>query len=168
MTRRWLRDSAAVTAGVAALAVISAAPGHALDDCGVGMYYNNVYSSCEPWAPVGVNFAPGPPIVPGIGIPGPIFDPVPLGIGFDPLPVGIGFDADFGWNVPNIAPYMRLRGIPGVPGIGIPGIPGVHVPGIPDVRIPDVRVPVPDVRIPDVRVPDVRVPEVHIPEGHRR
>lgn len=133
------------TAG-AVLGLLSATPAHALDDCGVGMYFNNVNGQCEPWAPLGVNFAPAVPV--------PVVDPVPLGIGFDALPVGIGFDAGFGLNVPNIAPYLRVPGVP-----GIPGIPDVRVPGVPDVRVPDVRVP--DVRVPDVRVPEVRAPEIH-------
>ena len=92
----------------------------------------------------------------------PVVDPIPLGIGFDPLPLGIGFDADFGFNVPNIAPYLRgpiIPGIPGIPGIRVPGVPDVRLGPVPDVRIPDVRVP--DVRVPDVRVPEVRVPEIH-------
>lgn len=151
MTTRGLRDSAAIAVGVATLAVAISSPAYAIDDCGGGMYYNNANAQCEPWAPIGVAFAPAVPV------PVPVFDPVPLGIGFDPLPIGIGFDPGFGFNVPNIAPYLRMPGI-GVPGIGVPGIPGVHVPGVPDVRVPDVRVP--DVRVPDVRVPDVRVPEI--------
>lgn len=157
MTRRRHRRFSAATAGAVTVAVALASPGYALDDCGVGMYYNNYNGQCEPWAPVGVNFAPGP----AVGVPVPALAPIPLGVDFDPLPVGIGFDVGFGLNVPNIAPYLR------VPGIGIPGIPGV--PGIPDVRVPvvpDLRVP--DVRVPEVRVPEVRVPEVRAPEIHRR
>ena len=128
MTGR-LRNSAALTAAAVSLAVMLAPPSHAIDDCGVGMYFNNAAGQCEPWAPVGVDFAPAADI--------PV--PVPVGIGFDPLPVGIGFDPDFGWNIPNVAPFLRG------PNIGIPGI-----------------------RVPDVRVPDVRVPEVRIPEVHGR
>lgn len=143
MTGWWRRDSAAVTAGVAALALVFAAPGHALGDCGAGMYYNNANGLCEPWEPVGVDFTPAVPV----------FNPVPIGIGFDSLPVGIGFDPGFGLNVPNIAPYLHVPGIP-----GIPGIPGVHLPGV----------PVPAIRVPEVRVPEVHVPEVHAPEIHRR
>ena len=159
MMRHLLRHAAAVTAGVLSAGVMLAAPGHAIDDCGVGMYFNNANGQCEPWAPVGVGFAPA------VEVPVPVVDPVPLGIGFDPVPIGIGFDPGFGLNVPNIAPYLR------VPGIGVPGIPGVRLPGVPDVRVPDVGVPgvrVPDVRVPDVRVPDVRVPDVRVPEVHRR
>lgn len=126
------------------MALVAAVPGHALGDCGVGMYFNNVNGQCEPWAPVGVDFAPAVPAVV------PAFNPVPLGIGFDPVPVGIGFDVGFGLNVPNIAPYLRVPGIPGIPRIpGIPGIVNVHVPVAPEVRLPVV----PDVRIPDVRAP---------------
>ena len=149
MTGR-LRNAAALTAAAASLAVVLAPPSHAIDDCGVGMYFNNAAGQCEPWAPLGVDFAPA------VDVPVPV--PVPLGIGFDPLPVGIGFDPDFGWNIPNVAPFLRG------PNWGVPGIPGVHVPGVPDLRGPDLRVP--DVRVPDVRVPDVRVPEVHAPEVH--
>lgn len=156
MMRRRLRDSAALTAGVVSLGIVLATPAYAIDDCGVGMYYNNANGQCEPWAPVGVDFAPAIPV--------PAIDPVPLGIGFDPVPIGIGFDPGFGLNVPNIAPFLRVPGV-GIPGIGV-GIPGVHVPVVPDLRVPDVRVP--DVRVPDVRVPDVRVPEVRVPEIHRR
>lgn len=145
MTRRPGRDCAAVSAGVVSLALVVAAPGHAIEDCGVGMYYNAANAQCEPWAPVGVDFAPAVAV--------PVLDPVPLGIGFDPVPLGIGFDPGFGLNVPNIAPYLRVPGIPGIP-------------GVPDLRVPDVRVP--DVRVPDVRVPDVRVPEVRVPEIHPR
>lgn len=143
MSGRSFRDAVALTVGVASITLGFAAPAHAIDDCGVGMYYNNANAQCEPWAPVGVDFDGAVPV--------PV--PVPLGIGFDPVPLGIGFDPDFGLNVPNIAPYLR------VPGIGIPGI------GIPDVRVPGIGVPdvrVPDVRVPDVRVPDVRVPDVHV------
>ena len=147
MTGVRLRDTAVMATAVASLALMFAPAGHAIDDCGVGMYFNNVNGQCEPWAPVGVDFAPAIPV--------PVLDPVPLGIGFDPVPIGIGFDPGFGLNVPNIAPYLRVPGI-GIPGVGIPGI---HVPGVPDLRVPDVRVP--DVRVPDVRVPDVRVPEIH-------
>ncbi len=148
-----LSGSAAVTAAAVTLALTLAPPSHAIDDCGVGMYFNNAVGQCEPWAPLGVDFAPA------VDVPIPV--PVPLGIGFDPLPVGIGFDPDFGWNIPNVAPFLRGPnwGIPGIPGVHVPGVPGVHVPGVPDVRVPDVRVP--DVRVPDVRVPDVRVPEIH-------
>ena len=149
MTGRRLRNFAAVTAGVVSLPLVFASPGYAIDDCGIGMYYNNANAQCEPWAPVGVDFAPAVQVP----VPVPAIDPVPIGIGFDPLPIGIGFDPGFGLNVPNIAPYLRVP--------GIPGIPDVHVPGVPDVRVPDVRVP-------DVRVPDVRVPEVHVPEIHPR
>lgn len=169
MTGRRLRDGAVVAVGVVAMAVTVAPRGHAIDDCGIGMYFNNANGQCEPWAPVGVDFAPAVPV--------PVLDPVPLGIGFDPLPIGIGFDPGFGLNVPNIAPYLRVPGI-GIPGVGNVGIPGVHVPGVgipdvhvPNVGIPDVHVPnvgIPNVRVPDVRVPDVRVPEVHVPELHRR
>ena len=149
MTGR-LRNAAALTAAAVSLAVVLAPPSNAIDDCGVGMYFNNAAGQCEPWAPLGVDFAPA------VDVPVPV--PVPLGIGFDPLPVGIGFDPDFGWNIPNVAPFLRG------PNWGVPGIPGVHVPGVPDLRGPDLRVP--DVRVPDVRVPDVRVPEVHAPEVH--
>ncbi len=151
MTGRRLRDTAAVTVGAVSLGLIFASPSHAVEGCGVGMYYNNANAQCEPWAPVGVDFAPAVPI------PVPVVDPVPLGIDFDPLPVGIGFDPGFGLNIPNVAPFLRVPGI---------GIPGVRVPGVPDLRVPDVRVP--DVRVPDVRVPDVRVPEVRVPELHPR
>lgn len=144
-----LRNSTAVTAGAVCLALTLAPTSQAIDDCGVGMYFNNGAGQCEPWAPVGVDFAPA------VDVPVPV--PVPLGIGFDPLPVGIGFDPDFGWNIPNVAPFLRGPNI---------GIPGVRLPGVPDVRVPDLRVP--DVRVPDVRVPEVRVPEVHIPEVHGR
>lgn len=147
MMFRWLRNSAAVTLGTISLGVTLAATAQAIDDCGVGMYFNNFTGQCEPWAPVGVDFAPAVPV--------PVFDPVPLGIGFDPLPIGIGFDPWFGLNVPNIAPYLH---VPGIPGIHVPGIPGVHVPGIPGVHVPG---------IPDVHVPDVRVPEVHVPHPRR-
>lgn len=143
------RDSALLTAGAVCLALTLAPPSHAIDDCGVGMYFNNAAGQCEPWAPVGVDFAPA------VDVPVPV--PVPLGIGFDPLPVGIGFDPDFGWNIPNVAPFLRG------PNWGVPGIPGVHVPGV-DLRGPDLRGP--DLRVPDVRVPDVRIPEVHGPEVH--
>ena len=71
-----LRDAAAVGAGVLSVAVLLAVPGHAVEGCGVGMYYNNANAQCEPWAPVGVDFAPAVTI--------PVLDPVPLGIGFDP------------------------------------------------------------------------------------
>lgn len=148
MSGRTLLDPATLTVGIASLIIGFAAPAHAIDDCGVGMYYNNANDQCEPWAPVGVDFD-------GVA---PVAVPVPLGIGFDPVPLGIGFDPGFGLNVPNIAPYLRLPGI-GLPGIGLPGI------GIPDVRVPGIGVPdvrVPAVRVPDVRVPDVRVPEVHV------
>lgn len=157
MTRFSLRDSAGVTVGALSAALLFAAPGHAIDDCGVGMYYNNAIGQCEPWAPVGVDFAPA--------VGGPAFNPVPIGVGFDPLPVGIGFDVDFGWNVPNIAPYLRVPALPGV--VHGPGIFGPPRPIGPDLRVPDVRVP-PAVRVPDVRVPEVRIPEVHAPEVHRR
>lgn len=143
MTARRLRDSATVSVGAVSLMVALAAPGQAIDDCGIGMYYNNANGQCEPWAPAGVDFAPA------IAVPVPVVDPVPLGIGFDPLPLGVGFDPGFGLNVPNIAPFLHVPGVP-----GIPGIPGVHVPVVPDMHVPDVRGP-------DVRVPDVRVPEVH-------
>lgn len=143
-----LRIAAGLSAGVVALAIAFAPPGQAIEDCGIGMYYNQVNAQCEPWAPVGVDFAPVVPV--------PVIDPIPLGIGFDPVPIGIGFDTDFGFNVPNIAPYLR--------GPIIPGIPGVRVPGVPDVRLG----PVPDVRVPEVRVPEVRVPEVRVPEIHPR
>lgn len=149
MTGR-LHRSIAVGAGVLAAAVMLAAPGHAVEGCGVGMYYNNANAACEPWAPVGVDFAPA------VGIPVPVVDPVPLGIGFDPIPLGIGFDPGFGLNVPNIAPYLRgpnVLGVPGIPDLRVPGV------GIPDVRVPGVGIP--DVRVPDVRAPEVRVPEVH-------
>ena len=145
-----LRDFAAMTAAAVSLALVLAPPSHAIEDCGVGMYFSNAAGQCEPWAPVGVDFTPA------VDVPVPV--PVPVGIGFDPLPVGIGFDPDFGWNIPNVASILRGQNW------GVPGIPGVHVPGVPDVRVPDVRVP--DVRVPDVRVPDVRVPEVHAPEVH--
>jgi hypothetical protein len=164
MTGRRLRDSATLGAGVISLALVLAPPGHALDDCGVGMYYNNYNGQCEPWAPVGVNFAPAVPV--------PVVDPVPIGIGFDPVPLGIGFDPGFGLNIPNVAPYLRVPGVPGIPGIpgvhvpGVPGIPGVHVPGVPGVHVPDVRAP--DVRVPEVRAPEVRAPEVRAPEIHPR
>lgn len=150
MTGRWLRNWAAVIVGAMSLGLTFASPGHALDDCGVGMYYNNANGQCEPWAPVGVDFAGAVPV--------PVPVPVPLGIGFDPVPLGIGFDPDFGLNIPNIAPYLRVPGID-VPGVRLPGI------GVPDVRVPGVGIPdvrVPDVRVPDVRVPDVRVPDVHV------
>ena len=146
MMGRWIRDAAAMTAGVVTLALVSAPPGYAIDDCGAGMYYNNANAQCEPWAPVGVDFAPAVAV--------PALDPVPLGIGFDPVPIGIGFDPGFGLNVPNIAPFLRVPGIPGIPGIRVPGVPGV-----PDIRVPDVLAP--DVRVPVVRVPDIRVPEIH-------
>ena len=155
-----LRDSAAVSAGVVCLTLVFAAPGHAVEGCGVGMYYNDANAQCEPWVPVGVNFAPAVPV--------PVLNPVPLGIGFDPVPIGIGFDPGFGLNVPNIAPFLRVPNIPGVPGIQGIRVPGV---GIPDVRVPGVGVPdvrVPDVRAPEVRVPDARVPEVRAPEVHPR
>lgn len=159
MTGRRLRDSAALSAGAVCLAVALPAPGHAVEGCGVGMYYNNANAQCEPWAPVGVDFAPAVPI------PVPVVDPVPLGIGFDPVPLGIGFDPGFGLNVPNIAPYLRVPGVPGIPGVRVPNV------GIPDVRVPNVGVPdvrVPEARIPDVRAPEVRAPEVHAPEIHPR
>lgn len=140
----WLRASATVTIGLVSLGLVLAAPGHAIEGCGVGMYYNNANAQCEPWAPVGVGFAPA------VAVPVPVLDPVPLGIGFDPLPIGIGFDPGFGLNIPNIAPFLRVPGI---------GIPGVRAPVVPDLRVPDVRVP--DVRVPEVRVPEVRVPEIH-------
>ena len=140
-----LRDAAAVGAGVLSVAVLLAVPGHAVEGCGVGMYYNNANAQCEPWAPVGVDFAPAVTIT--------VLDPVPLGIGFDPVPIGIGFDPGFGLNVPNIAPYLRVPNILGVP-------------GIPDVRVP--RLGIPDVRGPEVRVPEVRAPEVRVPEVHGR
>lgn len=152
MTMSWLRGCAVLTAGVASVAVGFAAPGHALDDCGVGLYFNNANGQCEPWAPVGVDFAPA------VSVPVPVVDPVPLGIDFDPLPIGIGFDPGFGLNIPNVAPYLHVPGIPGVPGI--------HAPGVPDVHVPDVHVP--NVPVPDVRVPDVHVPDVHVPDVHRR
>jgi hypothetical protein len=89
----------------------------------------------------------------------------------DQRPLGIGFDPGFGFDVPNIAPYLRVPGVPGIPGIlggpPLPGLPGVKVPPIPDVRTP----PVPDVRVPpvpEVCPPEVRVPEVHVPEAHPR
>lgn len=145
MTGR-LRSSAALTAAGMCLAMALAPPSHAIDDCGVGMYFNNAAGQCEPWAPVGVDFAPAVPVAVPV--------PVPVGIGFDPLPVGIGFDPDFGWNIPNVAPFLRG------PNIGFPGV------RVPDVRVPDVRVP--DVRVPDVRVPDVRIPDVRVPEVHGR
>lgn len=144
MTGR-LRGSAAVTAAAVSLALTFAPQSHAIDDCGIGMYFNNAVGQCEPWAPVGVDFAPAVPV--------PVPVPVPLGLGFDPLPLGIGFDPDFGWNIPNVAPFLRG------PNWGIPGIRG---PIAGDLRGPigaDLRVP--DVRVPDVRVPDVRVPEIH-------
>lgn len=144
MTGR-LRNSAALTAAAVSLVVALAPPSNAIDDCGVGMYFNNAAGQCEPWAPVGVDFAPA------VDVPVPV--PVPLGIGFDPLPVGIGFDPDFGWNIPNVAPFLRG------PNWGVPGIPGVHVPGVPDLRGPDLRGP--DVRVPEVHAPGVHVPEVH-------
>lgn len=158
MTGRRLRDSATLGAGVISLALVLAPPGHALDDCGVGMYYNNYNGQCEPWAPVGVNFAPAVPV--------PVVDPVPIGVGFDPVPIGIGFDPGFGLNIPNVAPYLRVPNVPGIPGVHVPGVPDVRVPGVPDVRVPDVRVP--EVRAPDVRVPEVRAPEVRAPEFHPR
>lgn len=144
-----LRDWIAVTASVAVLAVGFAAPGHAIEDCGVGMYYNVANAQCEPWAPVGVDFA--------AAAAAPVADAVALGVDFDPLPIGIGFDPGFGLNVPNIAPYLRVPGIPGIPGVPDLRVPGV--PGVPDVRVPDVRVP--DVRVPDARIPEVRAPEIH-------
>lgn len=152
MMRSRLRDSAAVAAAAVSLALISAPAGQALDDCGVGMYYNNANGQCEPWAPIGVGFAPA------VDVPVPV--PVPIGLGFDPLPIGIGFDPGFGWNVPNIAPFLRG------PGIGVPGVGDFRGPIAADLRGPDLRVP--DVRVPDVRVPDVRVPEVRVPEIHGR
>ena len=127
MTGCWRRDSAAVTAGVAFLALVFAPPGHALDDCGVGMFYNNANGQCEPWAPAGVDFAPAVPV--------PVFNPVPIGIGFDPLPIGIGFDRASASTSRISPPYLRVPGIPGIPGIHVPGVP------VPNIHVPDVRVP---------------------------
>lgn len=162
MTGRWLRDAAALGAGVVSLALVAAPCGHALDDCGVGMYYNNANGQCEPWAPVGVDFAPAVPV--------PVFDPVPIGIGFNPIPLGIGFDPGFGLNIPNVAPYLRVPNVPGIPGVQVPGVrvPDVRVPDaqIPEARIPEVRAP--EVRAPEVRAPEVRAPEVRAPEVHPR
>lgn len=163
MTGRRLRDSAVLTAGLLSLGVTFAAPGHAIEGCGIGLYFNNVTGQCEPWAPAGVGFAAAA-AAGAVAAAVPVVDPIPLGIGFDPLPLGIGFDPWFGLNVPNIAPFLRVPDF-GIPGVHVPGVPDWRGPLVPDLRVPDVRVPdlrVPDVRVPEVRVPDLRVPDVHI------
>ena len=168
MTSRRLRDSAVLTAGLLSLGVTFAAPGHAIEGCGVGLYFNNVTGQCQPWAPAGVGFVAAAAAAAAVPVAAAVLDPIPLGIGFDPLPLGIGFDPWFGLNVPNIAPFLRVPDF-GIPGLHVPGVPDWRGPLAPDLRVPDLRVPdvrVPDLRVPDVRVPDVRVPDVRVPDVH--
>ena len=149
----WGREGVTAAAFAVSAAVVLAAPGHALEDCGVGMDYDYDTGQCQPWVPVGVNFDPAIPV------------PVPE----------FGFNPSLQVNFPDLVPNVDL-GVPNlVPNIhaDVPNIaPEVRVPDVvPDVHVPEVRVPevapevpaaVPEGRVPGVRVPAVRAREIHV------